>query len=71
MKPGDLSFDVLKTVRQFVSGYEPAQCPLWLWEEAILQGFEAFRFLKEKRRARLRIDMTQRRLFVGDLPRDA
>jgi NTP pyrophosphatase (non-canonical NTP hydrolase) len=70
MNPGDLSFDTLKTVRQFVSSYEPAFCPLWLWEEAILQGFEAFRFLRRKRRARLRIDMARRRLTVGDLPRD-
>jgi NTP pyrophosphatase (non-canonical NTP hydrolase) len=69
MKPGDLSFDILKTVRQFVSGYEPAPCPLWLWEAAILQGFEAFRFLRRQRRARLRIDMARRRLVVGDLPK--
>jgi len=69
MKAGDLSFDILKTVRQFVSGYEPADCPLWLWEEAILQGFEAFRFLRRKRRARLRIDLVRRRLTVGELPR--
>ena len=68
MKPGDLSFDILKTVRQFVSGYEPEHCPLWLWEEAIFQGFEAFRFLKEKRRARLHIDMEARRLIIEDLP---
>jgi NTP pyrophosphatase (non-canonical NTP hydrolase) len=71
MKPADLSFDILKTVRQFVAGYEPDRCPLWLWEEAILQGFEAFRFLQKKRRARLRIDMARRRLYVGELPRDA
>lgn len=70
MKSGDLSFDILKTVRQFVSGYEPEHCPLWLWEEAILQGFEAFRLLRRKRRARLRIDMARRRLIVGELPRD-
>jgi MazG C-terminal domain len=70
MKAGDLSFDILKTVRQFVAGYEAAPCPLWLWEDAILQGFEAFRFLRRKRRARLRIDMARRRLYVGALPRD-
>jgi NTP pyrophosphatase (non-canonical NTP hydrolase) len=70
MKAGDLSFDILKTVRQFVAGYEPADCPLWLWEDAILQGFEAFRYLHKKRRARLRIDMERRRLYVGELPRD-
>lgn len=71
IKPGELSFDILKTVRQFVAGYEPQVCPLWLWEEAILQGFEAFRFLRKHRRARLRIDMMSRRLVVGDMPIDA
>ncbi len=71
MKAGDLSFDMLKAIRQFVAGYEPTCCPLWLWEEAILQGYEAFRFLREKRRARLRIDVAQRKLIIGELPRDA
>jgi NTP pyrophosphatase (non-canonical NTP hydrolase) len=71
IKPGGLSFDILKTVRQFVTGYEPQNCPLWLWEEAILQGFQAFRFLREKRRARLQIDMANRTLIVGEMPSDA
>lgn len=71
IQAGDLSFDILKTVRQFVSGYESQACPLWLWENAILQGFEAFRFLQKKRRARLRIDMVKRRLIVGEMPGDA
>ena len=38
-----LSFDMLKTVQQFVRGYEVEQCPLQLWERAILQGYEVFR----------------------------
>jgi NTP pyrophosphatase (non-canonical NTP hydrolase) len=71
VKPGDLSFDILKTIRQFVAGYEPEHCPLWLWEEAILQGFAAFRFLKEKRRGRLHIDIMKRQLTVEELPRDS
>jgi hypothetical protein len=71
IKSGELSFDILKTVRQFVAGYEPQNCPLWLWEEAILQGFSAFRFLQERRRARLQIDMANRILHVGDMPIDA
>ena len=45
-----LPFDLLKHVRQFVAGYEPERCPLWLWEEAILEGYAAFRFLREHRR---------------------
>lgn len=68
MKPLDLSFGLLKSVRRFVAGYEPEQCPLWLWEEAILEGYQAFRFLKDKRRARLRLDLMERRLAIEDLP---
>lgn len=38
-----VSFDLLKTIKQFVSGYEVQACPLKLWELAILQGYEVFR----------------------------
>lgn len=68
LKSGDLSFDMLKTIRQFACGYEPERCPLWVWEDAILQGYDAFRFLQRHRRARLRLDLPQRRLLVGELP---
>jgi NTP pyrophosphatase (non-canonical NTP hydrolase) len=68
MNPGDLPFGLLKHVRQFVTGYEAEQCPLWLWEEAILEGYAAFRFLREHRRGRLHIDMNNRRLSIEALP---
>lgn len=64
----DLSLSLLKSVRQFVSGYEPATCPLWLWEEAILQGYAAFRFLKDKRRGVLRLDLNSRTLAIDEMP---
>ncbi|MPZ36324.1 MAG: pyrophosphatase [Rhodospirillales bacterium] len=67
MKRGDLPFDLLKHVHQFVAGYEAERCPLWLWEEAILQGYAAFRFLREHRRGRVRIDMTNRQLSIEPL----
>nr|VFK78320.1 MAG: MazG nucleotide pyrophosphohydrolase domain-containing protein [Candidatus Kentron sp. SD] len=38
-----VSFDLLKTVRQFVRGYEVEVCPLRLWERAILDGYAVFR----------------------------
>jgi len=41
-----LSFDLLKTVQQFISGYEVEACPLSLWEIAILRGYEVFRQVK-------------------------
>lgn len=68
VKPGELPFDMLKHVRQFVAGYEAEQIPLWLWEDAILQGYAAFRFLRQHRRGRLHIDAHNRRLTIETLP---
>ncbi|WP_458756568.1 nucleoside triphosphate pyrophosphohydrolase family protein [Afipia sp. TerB] len=68
VKAGELPFDMLKHVRQFVAGYEAEQIPLWLWEDAILQGYTAFRFLREHRRGRLHIDTNNRRLTIETLP---
>lgn len=39
----NLTFDMLKNVGQFVKGFEVEECPLILWEEAILQGYDVFR----------------------------
>lgn len=68
VKRGGLPLDMLKHVRQFVAGYEADRCPLWLWEEAILQGYAAFRFLQKNRRARIGIDFARRRLRIKELP---
>ena len=43
-----VSFDLLKTVHQFVQGYEVDECPLKLWESAILQGYSVFRQLRDE-----------------------
>ena len=69
IKRGELSFDLLKSIDQFVKGYEVEKCPLWLWEEAILQGYDAFRFLKEHRRGRVCIDMSEHKLSITELPK--
>jgi len=42
-----VSFDLLKTIQQFVAGYEVEDCPLSLWEIAILKGYEVFRHVKK------------------------
>ena len=42
-----VSFDLLKTVQQFVQGYEVEKCPLKLWERAILKGYEVFRLVRD------------------------
>ena len=42
-----ISFDLLKTVQQFVQGYEVQECPLKLWERAILDGYSVFRDVRK------------------------
>lgn len=42
-----VSFDLLKTVQQFVQGYEVEACPLRLWEKAILTGYDVFRSIRD------------------------
>lgn len=69
LKAGDLPLDMLNHVREFVAGYEAQTCPLWVWEQAILQGYEAFRFLQKHRRGRLTIDFENRILRIEELRR--
>ena len=42
-----VSFDLLKAIQSFVRGYEVEQCPLHLWENAILQGYDVFRQMRQ------------------------
>ncbi|HCK82993.1 MAG TPA: pyrophosphatase [Hyphomonadaceae bacterium] len=67
VKRGELSYDLLKTIRQFVRGYEVESAPLWLWEEAILAGFKCFRVLKENRGGIVTMDMNKRRIQIAPL----
>jgi hypothetical protein len=68
VQAGELPFDMLKIVRQFVKGYECDELPLWLWEDAILQGHAAFRFLRQHRRGKVTLDMNSRTLNIEPLP---
>lgn len=68
MKAGEMPIGILKQVRQFAIGYEPETCPLWLWEDALLQGYAAFRFLKVHRRGRVIVDFDNRQLRIEPLP---
>ena len=42
-----VSLGILKTVQEFVAGYEVEQCPLKLWERSILQGYAVFRQVRD------------------------
>ncbi|MBM6596525.1 nucleoside triphosphate pyrophosphohydrolase family protein [Microvirga pudoricolor] len=64
----ELDFTMLKVARSFVKGFEAENCPLWLWEEAILKGNAAFRFLQMKRRGLLVLDLDKRDMIVQELP---
>lgn len=57
-----LDYGLLKSVRQFVSGYEAERCPLWLWEEAILNGYKIFRAVCQHRGGDVSIDLHARRI---------
>jgi NTP pyrophosphatase (non-canonical NTP hydrolase) len=59
-----LDFALLKAIRELVQGYEVADCPLWMWEKAILDGYNAFRFLRKHRKAIVIADLNNRKLIV-------
>jgi NTP pyrophosphatase (non-canonical NTP hydrolase) len=42
-----VSFDLLKSVKNFVRGYEVEKCPLHLWENAIIEGYKVFRSVRD------------------------
>ena len=46
VKSGQLPYRLLKQVSQMTRGFEVETRPLWQWEEAILNGFRAFRELR-------------------------
>jgi NTP pyrophosphatase (non-canonical NTP hydrolase) len=44
-----IDYTLLKSVHEFVKGYEVDERPLWQWEHAILEGFRIFRELRTHR----------------------
>jgi len=63
-----VSFDLLKTVQQFVAGYEVEACPLSLWEIAILRGYEVFRQVKLNNGGVVACDLPSRSIEYRALP---
>lgn len=56
-QPGKLEYGLLKQVVDMVDGYEVADCPLWQWERAILDGFDVFRQLRDAGGGIVTVDM--------------
>ena len=44
-----VSLGLLKSIGEFVKGFEVEKCPLKLWERSILQGYEVFRNVRDAR----------------------
>ncbi len=60
-----LDYALLKAVKELTQGYEVDACPLWLWEEAILEGYKVFRFLQKHRKGLVVADLLQRKISIG------
>lgn len=58
-----VDLDLLKTIKEFVDGFEVDVVPLWQWETAILDGYRVFRALCAGPGGRVTIDMEQRQLI--------
>lgn len=59
-----VSFGLLKTVSEFVEGYEVEACPLKLWEDAIIQGYQVFRQVVQNRGGVIVGDRSVRKIYV-------
>ena len=62
-----ISLGMLKTIGEFVSGYEVESCPLKLWEKAILQGYSVFRQVKAAQGGWIIGDRSQRTIHYESL----
>lgn len=65
-----LGLDLLKSIKQFVRGYEAEKLPMWLWESAILQGYAVFRELQARRRGVVIVDMGTRTIRFEPMPEE-
>lgn len=57
-----VDYDLLKTVQEFVLGYEVDKVPLWQWEAAILDGYATFRMLRNNKGGTVTLDLLRREL---------
>ncbi len=55
-----VDFDLLKSIQEFIRGYEVDQVPLWQWEVAILEGYRIFNLLRSSMGGQVTWDLNQR-----------
>ena len=61
---GEIDYHLLKTIRTVAAGYEVEARSLAEWEDAILQGYSAWRRIRDAGGGRLAVDVLGRRLRV-------
>jgi NTP pyrophosphatase (non-canonical NTP hydrolase) len=61
-----VDYDLLKSIQDFVRGYEVAWCALWQWEKAIMDGFSIFRQLVNKRKGYVMADFENHTISFRD-----
>ena len=57
-----VDYDLLKTISEFVRGFEVEKVPLWQWEAAILNGYRVFRALRSNGGGTVAVDLINRDL---------
>ncbi len=62
-----VSIDILKTIEDFVKGYEVAKCPAALWEKAILDGYKVFRQVVKRKSGIIIVNRDERTLTYRPL----
>ncbi|NOK33068.1 pyrophosphatase [Corallococcus exercitus] len=62
-----VDFDLLKSIQEFTKGFEVSVAPVWQWEEAILEGFRAFRQIKDQKGGLVTLHLNARQLIVERL----
>ena len=58
----NITYGMLKTIREFVHGYEVEKCPLQLWVSAITQGYSVFNQLSSHKGGIVKCDLVNRKI---------
>ncbi len=62
-----VDYGLLKSIQEFIQGYEVDQVPLWQWEKAILEGYKVFRQLRAEAGGYVSWDIPHRKLSWSPL----
>jgi NTP pyrophosphatase (non-canonical NTP hydrolase) len=60
-----VDLDLLKTVKEFVEGFEVGTVPVWQWEAAIIDGYRVFRALRDGGGGHVMLNLIERQLVYA------